>query len=61
VEIVVQVAGKVRTKLLVPPDMGKEELQALAMSDPSVIKHIEGKTVRKVIVVPGRLVSVVAN
>ena len=61
VQVVVQVGGKVRAKLEVPADMGKDELQALAMADPKVVRHLEGKTVRKVIVVPGRLVSVVAN
>ena len=61
VQIAVQVSGKVRAKLQVPPDIGKDELEALAMANDNVIKHLEGKTVRKVIVVPGRLVSVVAN
>ena len=61
VDIVVQVGGKGRARLQVPPDMDKDALEALAMGDPGVQKHVAGKTVRKVIVVPGRLVSIVAN
>ena len=61
IEVAVQVSGKLRAKLRVPPDTGKEELQALAMADPNVQRHLQGKTLHKVIVVPGRLVSVVAS
>ena len=61
VDIVVQVGGKVRARLQVSPDMGKDALEALALGDPGVQKHLADKTVRKVIVVPGRLVSIVAT
>ncbi|WP_246941394.1 leucine--tRNA ligase [Bacillus pinisoli] len=61
VEIVVQVNGKLRAKLLVPTTASKEELESIAMSDDSVKEQIEGKTVRKVVVVPGKLVNIVAN
>ncbi|WP_456277932.1 leucine--tRNA ligase [Bacillus sp. AK128] len=61
VEIVVQVNGKLRTKLLVPTTASKEELENIAMSEDSVKESIEGKTVRKVVVVPGKLVNIVAN
>ncbi|MBM7660467.1 leucyl-tRNA synthetase [Bacillus mesophilus] len=61
VEIVIQVNGKLRAKLLVPTNASKEELESIAMSDDSVKEQIEGKTVRKVIVVPGKLVNIVAN
>ncbi len=61
VEIVVQVGGKLRGKLSVPRDAGKEALETAALADPNVAKHIEGKTVRKIIVVPGKLVNVVVG
>ena len=61
VEIVVQVCGKLRGKVSVPRDASKEDLERAALADANVVKHIEGKTIRKVIVVPGKLVNVVAN
>ncbi|MGE7883182.1 leucine--tRNA ligase [Bacillus sp. NPDC094077] len=59
VEIVVQVMGKVRAKLTMKKDASKEEMEQLALE--AIEEQIEGKTVRKVIVVPGKLVNVVAN
>ncbi|RAS97872.1 leucine--tRNA ligase, partial [Bacillus cereus] len=59
VEIVVQVMGKVRAKLTMSKDASKEEMEQLALE--AIKDQIEGKTVRKVIVVPGKLVNVVAN
>ncbi|MDA1651917.1 MULTISPECIES: leucine--tRNA ligase [unclassified Bacillus cereus group] len=59
VEIVVQVMGKVRAKLTMNKDASKEEMEQLALE--AIQDQIEGKTVRKVIVVPGKLVNVVAN
>ncbi|KOO46780.1 leucine--tRNA ligase [Priestia koreensis] len=61
VEIVVQVNGKVRAKLSIPTEASREEMQEIAMSDESVQQQIEGKTIRKVIAVPGKLVNIVAN
>ena len=61
IELVVQVNGKVRAKLNVPANADKESVEALAMDEPNVQKFTEGKTVRKVIVVPGKLVNIVAN
>ncbi len=61
VEIVIQVNGKVRHKLTVPNDASKELLEQLAMDDEKVKELIEGKTVRKVITVPSKLVNIVAN
>jgi leucyl-tRNA synthetase len=57
--IPVQVNGKVRARLTVPADTNEERLRELALADPQVVKHLEGKTVRKVVVAGGRLVSVV--
>lgn len=59
VEIVVQVNGKVKAKLMVANDATKEALEQIAMDE--IKDQIEGKTVRKVIAVPGKLVNIVAN
>ncbi|MFD2639676.1 leucine--tRNA ligase [Piscibacillus salipiscarius] len=61
VEIVLQVMGKVRGRAEVPKEASKDELEELALKDERVQEWIEGKTVRKVIVVPGKLVNIVAN
>jgi leucyl-tRNA synthetase len=59
--IVVQVLGKKRAEMSVSANASNDEIEALALANENVIKFIEGKTVRKVIVVPGRLVNIVAN
>src|SRR5690606_27077500 len=61
VEIVIQVMGKVRAKIMVAKDSSKEELERIALENEAIQEWIEGKTVRKVIVVPGKLVNIVAN
>jgi leucyl-tRNA synthetase len=61
IQIVLQVNGKVRAKADVPANIEKDALEALALDNENVIRFTEGKTVRKVIVVPGKLVNVVAN
>jgi leucyl-tRNA synthetase len=61
VEIVVQVNGKVRAKLLVAKDVTKDQLEKIALEDDRVKEHVEGNTIRKVIAVPGKLVNIVAN
>lgn len=61
ITMVVQVNGKVRAKLEVPADMAKDDVEKLALEQENVIKFTEGKTLRKVIVVPGKLVNIVAN
>lgn len=61
VEIVVQINGKVRSKLTVAREATREELEELAINDEKVKDMIEGKTIRKVIAVPGKLVNIVAN
>ncbi|SFC58932.1 leucyl-tRNA synthetase [Bacillus sp. OV322] len=61
IEIVLQVNGKVKTKLMVPADTTKEKLEEIAMGDDAIKEQIDGKTVRKVIAVPGKLVNIVAN
>jgi leucyl-tRNA synthetase len=59
IELVLQVNGKVRGKIVVPSNAGKEEIKAAALAAPEVAKHGEGRPVKNVIVVPGRLVNVV--
>ena len=61
ITIIIQVNGKLRAKLQVPADITKDDLEAIAQADPNVQQHTEGKTIRKVIVVPGKLVNIVAN
>ncbi len=61
VEIVVQVMGKVRSRFQAPKGTDKDTLEAMALGDERIVTWIEGKTVRKVIVVPDRLVNIVAN
>ncbi|MBY0124165.1 leucine--tRNA ligase [Bacillus sp. S/N-304-OC-R1] len=61
VEIVIQINGKVKAKLLVPSDAQKDTLEKIAMDDQTVKEQIDGKTIRKVIAVPGKLVNIVAN
>ncbi len=61
VEIVLQVMGRVRSKVHVPKDISKDDLEKIALEDETIQSWIEGKTVRKVIVVPGKLVNIVAN
>ncbi|AMX82551.1 leucine--tRNA ligase [Geobacillus subterraneus] len=61
VEIVVQINGKVRAKLNVPADLSKEALEERALADEKIKEQLQGKTVRKVIAVPGKLVNIVAN
>lgn len=61
VEVVFQVNGKVRAKSNVPRDLGKDKLEKVALANETVQEYIEGKTVRKVIAVPNKLVNIVAN
>ncbi|ADU31556.1 leucine--tRNA ligase [Evansella cellulosilytica] len=61
VEIVVQVNGKVRSKLVIAKDASREDMEQKAVEIDKVKEEIEGKTVRKVIAVPGKLVNIVAN
>ena len=61
VTVVVQVSGKLRGKIEVPADAGEAELKTLALAEENVARHLAGKTVRKVIVVPGKLVNIVAG
>ena len=59
IELVVQVNGKLRGNMRVAKGAERAEIERLAMQNPNVQKHIGGQTVKKVVVVPGRLVNVV--
>jgi len=61
VTIVVQVNGKVRGRIEAAPGSAREEIETAALADENVIRFVDGKTIRKVIVVPDKLVNVVAN
>ena len=60
VEIVLQVMGKVRSRVTIPVDMPKDEVLALAKEDEKIKELIEGKQIKKEIYVPGKLVNIVA-
>ena len=59
VELVVQVNGKLRGRVAVPADASRDAIEELAITDENVQRFVDGKTIRKVIVVPGRLVNIV--
>ena len=60
VTLAVQVNGKLRGTIEVPVNVDKAEAERLALAEPAVAKYLEGQTVRKVIVVPGKIVNIVA-
>ena len=59
IELVVQVNGKLRGRVAVPADAGKDDIEAVALGDANVQRFVGDKEIRKVIVVPGRLVNIV--
>ncbi len=61
IEVVFQVNGKVRGKDKAARTISKEDLEKLALANENIQQHIEGLAVRKVVVVPGKLVNIVAN
>ena len=61
IQYIVQVNGKLRDRLQVAADAEQKTIEQLAQDSESVQRHIEGKTVRKIIVVPGRLVNIVVG
>ncbi|WOH94401.1 leucine--tRNA ligase [Corynebacterium urealyticum] len=61
IEMPVQIMGKVRARIMVAADASREDLEAAALANETVQGHIEGKTVQKVIVVPGRMINIVAK
>lgn len=61
VEIAVQVAGKVRAKIVVAKDASKEDIEKVALADEKVQEYMAGKSLVKVIVIPGKLVNIVVK
>jgi leucyl-tRNA synthetase len=61
VSLAVQVNGKLRASVDVTRDAAEAEVREKALAVPNVAKHLEGKTVRKVIVVPGKIVNIVVS
>jgi len=59
ITLVVQVNGKLRDRILVAPGISDADAQAKALASEAVIAALEGRPVRKVIIVPGRLVNIV--
>lgn len=60
VEIVLQIMGKVRSRMTIPVDMPKDQVLALAKQDEKIASAIAGKTIKKEIYVPNKLVNIVA-
>ena len=61
VTLPVQVNGKKRGEITVAKSLNPNEIEAIALADSAVTPHTEGKTVKKVIVVPGRIVNIVVS
>ncbi len=59
VEMVLQVNGKLRGRVNVPASASQDEVQKIALADENVTRHMEGRTIKKIIVVPGKLVNIV--
>jgi leucyl-tRNA synthetase len=59
--IIVQVNGKLRAKITVAAQASKEDVETLGLSNEAVLKFTDGKTIRKVIYIPGKLLNIVAN
>lgn len=57
----IQINGKRRSEIKVAKDAAKDAIEALAMADENVKRSIEGKTIRKVIIVPGRIINIVVS
>ncbi len=61
VEVLVQIAGKPKARIMMPAEADAQEMEKIALENDDVKNAIAGKTVRKVICVPGRLVNIVAS
>jgi len=60
VEIVMQINGRVRDRLVMPRDATREQIEAAALASPRLLEFTTGKQIKKVVVVPGKLVNIVA-
>jgi len=59
IQLVVQVNGKLRAKIVVSVDASKEQIEAIALENENIKRFIDGKKIKKVIIVPSRLVNIV--
>jgi leucyl-tRNA synthetase len=60
IEMAVQVNGKLRDRIQIPADMDKADIEQLSLESENVRRHTDGKNVKKMIVIPGKLVNIVA-
>ena len=60
IEMAVQVNGKLRDRIQIPADIDKADIERIALESENVQRHTDGKSVKKVIVIPGKLVNIVA-
>lgn len=58
---VVQVNGKLRSKIVVPVSTGADEIKKIVLADPKTLEWVKGVSVKKIIVVPGKLISIVVS
>jgi leucyl-tRNA synthetase len=61
IEMPIQINGRIRGRIIIPISASEEELNKAALSDPKVQKYLEGKTVRKIIFVPKKLINIVVG
>ncbi len=61
IELAVQVNSKIRTRIVVPTGASNEEIEKIALADPRITAEVSGKTVRKVIVIPSRLINIIVG
>ncbi|MBL8965236.1 MAG: leucine--tRNA ligase, partial [Phycisphaerae bacterium] len=61
IELPIQIQGKLRTRVKVPSDATPADIERIVLESAEVRRQVEGKTIRKVIVVPGRMVNLVVG
>jgi leucyl-tRNA synthetase len=61
VEIPIQIMGKIKAKIMVEHGTSKDDLEKLALAEPKIVELLDGLTIRKKVVVPDKLVNIVAN
>lgn len=61
IEFIIQVNGKLRDRIMLSKNVGEEDAQTAAFTSAKVCEHTDGKTIRKIIFVPGKLLNIVAN
>ena len=59
IALAVQVNGKLRATIEVPSGAGKDQIEARALAEPNVVKFLEGLSVKKIIIVPNKIVNIV--